>query len=474
MVSSRPLQIILFHTTTAIFVARTTNPFVTGFSSSSRRDVILGSGGAGLQLLSSSSGNDSVKMSVATPSLLSTSDPEDASIRWGIVGLGDVTQVKSGPPFWKCEGSELAAVMRRTPGKASEFAARVPRTGQGSDRGCVGYDNLYDFLKHPGLEAVYVATRPGTHSEIAKKVAEAGLACYVEKPVGRCAAETRELAEAFDAKGLPLYTAYISRAYERTQALRKLLRDGVIGDKLVQATYTLRGTGGARDMTTKELPWRLDASQSGGGLIMDVGCHILDRIDYLCGPLEQVKGSAEHRLSGVDNDNPEILVENYCQATAVTGPSSWASIPNGGCEGAKIDLSWDFSSTDENDTMDELVFLGSNGKRLKMAGMSPNGPIQVLDKDGVTIVEQSPSFDMPEHTAQRLIQAVTNDLIDRKTKKELTQANDRQEADDVLSFGDNALRTQMVIDTILESYYGGRESGYWSRADSWPGRPTSK
>ena len=41
------------------------------------------------------------------------------------------------------------------------------------------------------------------------------------------------------------------------------------------------------------MPWRLDASQSGGGLIMDVGCHVIDRIDYLCGPMENVKGFAE-------------------------------------------------------------------------------------------------------------------------------------------------------------------------------------
>ena len=98
------------------------------------------------------------------------------------MGLGDVTQVKSGPPFWKCQGSELVAVMRRTPGKATEFAKRVP-TKEGKPP-CVGYNDLDDFLKHPGLEAVYVATRPGTHASIAKKVAEAGLACYVEKPVG--------------------------------------------------------------------------------------------------------------------------------------------------------------------------------------------------------------------------------------------------------------------------------------------------
>jgi predicted dehydrogenase len=348
--------------------------------------------------------------------------------------------------------------MRRTPGKASEFAAKVPvKEGQPS---CVGYDNLDDFLKHPGLEAVYVSTRPGTHSEIAKKVAEAGLACYVEKPVGRCAAETIEMTEAFGAKGLPLYTAYISRAYERTQAARKLIKDGKIGDKLVGVTYTLRGTGGARDMN-QDLPWRLDAIQSGGGLIMDVGCHVLDRIDYLCGPLEQVQGSSEHRQPATGG--VEILVENYCRATAVTGPAPWASMPNGGCEGAKIDLTWDFSITDENESMDELVFVGSNGKSLKMAGMSPNGPIQVLDQDGVTVLETR-SFDMPQHTGRRLIQAVTDDLIDRKKESQ-------KERSDVLSFGDNAIRTQQVIDTMLEKYYGGREIGYWSRANSWPGSP---
>ena len=453
MVLRRQLYLLFSATTTILFIARS-YPFAAGFSS--RRDILLGSSGAGL-LLSSTSGKDIVQM--ASSSSSSSLEPEN-TIRWGIIGLGDVTQVKSGPPFWKCEGSELAAVMRRTPGKATEFAARVP--GQK----CIGYDNLDEFLKHPGLEAVYVATRPGTHAAIGKKVAEAGLACYVEKPVGRCSAETRDLVEAFDRKSLPLYTAYISRAYERTQAVRKLLKEGAIGEKLVKVTYRLRGTGGARDMATKEVPWRLDASQAGGGLIMDVGCHVLDRIDYLCGPLEMVKGSAEHKKSKSksktnSSDGMEILVENYCQVTALTGPSSWASMP--GCEGAEIDLEWDFSIVDETDAKDELFFVGSNGKSLRMAGMSPNGPIEVLDKDGSTVLE-SLSFDMPEHTAQHLIQAVTNDLIDRKNKSSTQPV-------DLLSYGDNAIRTQQVIDKMLDSYYGGREIGYWSRVGSWPGSP---
>ncbi|KAL3925364.1 MAG: hypothetical protein SGILL_000450 [Bacillariaceae sp.] len=391
-----------------------------------------------------------------------TSDAQDSNpirnnfIRWGIVGLGDVTQVKSGPPFWKCHGSELVAVMRRTPGMAEEFAAKVPTT----HTKCAGYDNLSEFLKHPGLDAVYISTRPGTHLKIGRQVAAAGKACYVEKPVGRCAQETSELVRIFQEAGLPLYTAYISRAYERTQAVRNLLQEGAIGDKLKKVSYTLRGTGGARDMNGA-LPWRLDPAQSGGGLLLDVGCHVLDRIDHLCGPLENLVGKAENRHS------PNIPVEDYCHLTATIGKAPWACMNNGGCEGALVECIWDFAS--EDSPVDELVLLGSNGS-LKMAGMSPNGPIQVVDTDGR--VQRELTFEKPEHTAQQLIQAVTDDLLLRSAGS-ICLNNDNKEVVNYLSFGDNAVRTQKVMDTILLNYYGSRNIGYWEEAQSWPGRPSS-
>jgi len=51
------------------------------------------------------------------------------TIRWGIIGCGDVTEVKSGPGFAKAQGAALVAVMRRTPGLAEDYARRhgVPR-----------------------------------------------------------------------------------------------------------------------------------------------------------------------------------------------------------------------------------------------------------------------------------------------------------------------------------------------------------
>lgn len=380
-----------------------------------------------------------VAMASSSSSSASSPNSDSSVIRWGIVGLGDVCQKKSGPAFWKCHGSELVAVMRRSSGKAAAFAKNVPG-GK-----CVGYDTLEEFLQHHTMDAVYVATRPGTHLEICRKVAAAGKACYVEKPVGRCAEETKQIAKFFKDAGLPLYTAYISRAYDRTQVIRQLLKEGAIGDRLTKVSYKLIGTGGARDMDGDELPWRLDAKQSGGGLVMDVGCHVVDRIDFICGPLENVKGKAENRNS------PKQAVEDFVELTAKVGKGGWAAMP--ACKGASVDLTWDFAST--KSPLDELRFIGPKGV-LKMAGMSPNGPIEVLDVDGKVLHKLE--FEMPEHTAQQLIQAVTNDL----------RGFDKV---DLLSYADNAIRAQTVLDSSLNSYYGGREIGYWDREKSWPGRP---
>ena len=89
-----------------------------------------------------------------------------------------------------------------------------------------------------------------------------------------------------------------------------MLAEGAIGDRVTSVTYTLRGQGGARGMEGAALPWRLDAAQSGGGLVMDVGCHVIDRIDYLLGPLSGVTGSASNRNS------PNQQVEDYVEVRA--------------------------------------------------------------------------------------------------------------------------------------------------------------
>jgi predicted dehydrogenase len=82
------------------------------------------------------------------------------TIRWGIIGCGNVTEVKSGPGFQKAKDSSLVAVMRRTGELAKDYAKRhgVPRW----------YDDAEALVHDPEVDAVYVATPPSSHKEFTK------------------------------------------------------------------------------------------------------------------------------------------------------------------------------------------------------------------------------------------------------------------------------------------------------------------
>jgi len=117
------------------------------------------------------------------------------TIRWGIIGCGNVTEVKSGPGFQKAEHSQLVAVMRRDGQKARDYAERhgVPRW----------YDDASRLIRDPEVDAVYVATPPSTHADYAIQAARAGKPVYVEKPMARTADECRQMIAACREAGVP-------------------------------------------------------------------------------------------------------------------------------------------------------------------------------------------------------------------------------------------------------------------------------
>ncbi|MFQ5751457.1 MAG: Gfo/Idh/MocA family protein [bacterium] len=97
------------------------------------------------------------------------------TIHWGIIGCGDVTEVKSGPAFNKIAGSKLIAVMRRDGEKARDYAQRhgVPKW----------FNDAEKLIHDSDVNAIYVATPPDSHAEYAIKAAKAGKPVYVEKPM---------------------------------------------------------------------------------------------------------------------------------------------------------------------------------------------------------------------------------------------------------------------------------------------------
>lgn len=96
-------------------------------------------------------------------------------IQWGIIGCGDVTELKSGPAFYKVSNSTIVAVMRRDAIKAKDYAFRY-----GVSR---WYTDASLLIDNSEVNAIYIATPPSTHEEYTIKALFAGKSVYVEKPM---------------------------------------------------------------------------------------------------------------------------------------------------------------------------------------------------------------------------------------------------------------------------------------------------
>ena len=199
------------------------------------------------------------------------------TVRWGIVGCGDVCEVKSGPGFQKARGSALVAVMRRDRTRAEDYAQRhgVPRVHATAD----------DLIADPDVDAVYIASPPSSHLDLALRVAVAGKPCLVEKPMAMSHAECVTMVEAFHERKLPLWVAFYRRALPRFLKVRDLLREGAIG----QPTSVHVSIKEPLADEVKRRDWRFDPVV-GGGLLLDLGSHCVDLLDFYLGRVVDVRG----------------------------------------------------------------------------------------------------------------------------------------------------------------------------------------
>ncbi|MEO8397733.1 MAG: Gfo/Idh/MocA family oxidoreductase, partial [Chloroflexota bacterium] len=186
------------------------------------------------------------------------------TIRWGIIGVGDVTEVKSGPGFQKARDSALVAVMRRDAAKARDFAQRHNVSHW--------YDDAEALIHDPEVDAVYIATPPDSHLHYTKMVAAAGKPVFVEKPMARNPVECQQMIDACQQAGVPLWVAYYRRRLPRFLKMKALIESGTIGDvRTVMIDYQRPPL-----VIDGDLPWRVQPALSGGGLFADIAVHMLD------------------------------------------------------------------------------------------------------------------------------------------------------------------------------------------------------
>ena len=320
-------------------------------------------------------------------------------VNWGIIGVGDVTEIKSGPAFNKVENSNILMVMRRNLDKAKDYAERhsIPSYTNNAD----------DILNNPEINAIYIATPPSTHAEYTIKTAKAMKHVYVEKPMATSYSECTEMIEACEANGVKLFVAYYRRELDYFKKIKEIIDNKIIGE-IKSVDIKLLFPAQKEDFNKNNLPWRVKPDIAGAGYFYDLASHQFDLLDYLFGPIKSVSGNSTNQLKLYDAE--DIVTASYLFDSNIIGSGTWCF------------------TMDEKNKVDRTEIIGSEGKII--FSFFDSIPIKIIANEKPTEI----SIEYPQHVQQALINSVVKDILgDEKC----------------ISTGESAARTNWVMDKIL-------------------------
>lgn len=301
------------------------------------------------------------------------------SIRWGMIGCGDVTEVKSGPAFNKVNNSSLVAVMRRDAAKAKDYAERhhVPKW----------YSDANDVINDVDVNAIYIATPPAYHEEYALAAINAGKPVYIEKPMALNFDSANMIAKVASEKNIKVSVAHYRRGQPLFNKVKQLLKDKIIGDVRFAKLEFYKKQLNKEALSIPKVAWRVNPAIAGGGLFHDIAPHQIDLMYWLFGEIEKASGYSNNQSKMYDAD--DIVSGNILFKSGV--------IFNG---------LWCFNVAEEN-VKDYCEIQGSEGKIC--FPVFEHKKIEII-KNGKT---ENILFEPLAHVQQPLIQKVVDYFLDK-------------------------------------------------------------
>jgi len=323
-------------------------------------------------------------------------------VKWGIIGVGDVTEVKSGPAFNKVENSEILMVMRRTLAKAEDYAIRHSIPNFTNDAS--------DIFNNPEINAIYIATPPSSHAEYVIKAANAKKHVYVEKPMATSYLECKEMIEVCEKNSVKLFVAYYRRMLDYFKKVKELIDSGIIGNvKFVD--IKLLFAPDKSDYARDSFGWRVKPEIAGAGYFYDLASHQFDFLDYIFGPIKSVSGNNTNQLGLYDAE--DIVSASYLFSSNIIGSGTWC-----------------FTMPDDQ-RIDRTNIQGEKGQ-INFSFFT-HSPIEVITNKGSIEFK----IEYPAHVQQQLIESVVKDI---------------NGIDGCISTGVSGSRTNWVMDRILGKY----------------------
>ncbi|MEO6549799.1 MAG: Gfo/Idh/MocA family oxidoreductase [Ferruginibacter sp.] len=297
-------------------------------------------------------------------------------INWGIIGCGDVTELKSGPAFNKVPNSALVAVMRRDAVKAEDYARRhnVPRW----------YNDADLLINDPEVNAIYIATPPSSHEAYTLAAIDAGKPVYVEKPMALNYAAAQNMANAAITKNVKLVVAHYRRQWPLFKKVKELIDDNTIGNIRLARLQFYKPPFSDDELKETKNAWRVNPAISGGGLFNDLAPHQLDLMYNFFGAAQKITGIATsqgNKYAADDMVAGSILFEN----------------------GIAFIGAWCFNAAAESDYCE---IIGENGK-ISFSFFTGNTIELNVDNTTTTI-----SFDVLQHVQQPMIEQTVQYFLD--------------------------------------------------------------
>jgi predicted dehydrogenase len=216
---------------------------------------------------------------------------ENKKLQIGLIGAGGVGQMhlKHGLML---NGAQITAVADTAKPILERAKAR-------------GIKNIYtdytEMLKNPQINAVIIALPTHLHHRCGLLAAEAGKDIFLEKPITVKVQEAKEVISATQRNSVKLMMGYPMRFNPRFLKLKADMTEGLIGDaENVHATYVCAGPFVHRADGHSPAPvpdWWFNTQLSGGGVLADLGCHIINLLRMLFGEIVDIKGQFGYRYN---------------------------------------------------------------------------------------------------------------------------------------------------------------------------------
>ncbi|HEX6729107.1 MAG TPA: Gfo/Idh/MocA family oxidoreductase [Pyrinomonadaceae bacterium] len=208
-----------------------------------------------------------------------------SAVRWGLIGCGDIAQKRVAPALTDVPQSELVAVSRANPDLLDSFADAFDVRHR--------FQPWEELVECDDVDAVYVATPPNLHAEQTIAAAEAGKHVLCEKPMAMNVAECDRMIAAAKANGVKLGIAYYRQFYPVVKRIKELIDSKEIGKPTVVEVAAFEWVD---PDSMDPRAWRLRREIAGGGPMFEFGCHRIQLLLHLFGPVRAVSAVTSNAL----------------------------------------------------------------------------------------------------------------------------------------------------------------------------------